>query len=447
MNLANKGRRSFWVAAQFFLAEHISRNGMCSRPKSAATKSVRKTNMRVANGDCFKDQNCAATKNICKTLIAAAACAIFLASCGTRALPPQTQYTFGTVCSINLYESGSAELYARLFARLRELNDIFNNYSDASEISRVNRDAAEEPVAVSQDFFVVLKTALDFARLTDGAFDPTVGPLVKLWGFGKEPRVPSQEEIAAAKKLVGWQYVALSAGPEGFTDQNAGKLKGFTDQNAGGQKSPDNQNASGERESFTDQDVAAGPSVRFKKKGIRIDLGAIAKGYAADCLVAILKETGVKRASISLGGNVYVYGKKPGGSLWSVAIRDPNRPGQNAFMLKTQDATVVTSGAYERFFEQDGKIYGHIFDPSTGFPADSGLASVTIVSQTSMVADALSTSLFVLGLEKIPAIKKSALAGNFECVCVDTSGTAYASKGLKNSLSALNGQKIVFGEY
>ena len=423
MNPANKGRRSFWAAAQFFLYKIRSQRGTASRPKSAAA------------GRLCKTLTGAATKKVSKTLIGAAACAIFLASC-ERPLSPQSQYTFGTVCSINLYQSGTADLYAKLFGRLRELNDIFNNYSDASEISRVNRDAADMPVAVSQDFFVVLKTALDFARLTGGAFDPTVGPLVKLWGFGKEPRVPSQEEIDAAKKLVGWQNIALSAEPEGFTDQNAG-----------GQKSTDAQNARGERESFTDQEVAAAPTVRFKKKGIRIDLGAIAKGYAADCLVAILKENDVKRASISLGGNVYVYGKKPGGSLWNVAVRDPNKPGQNAFMLKTRDATVVTSGAYERFFEQDGKIYGHIFDPATGFPAQSGLASVTIVSQTSMVADALSTSLFVLGLKKIPAIKKSALAGNFECVCVDTSGTAYASKGLKKSLSALNGQKIIFGEY
>lgn len=393
MNSANKGRRSFWAAAQFFLYKIRSHRGTASRPKSAAA------------GRLCKTLTVAATKKVCKTLIGAAACAIFLASC-KRPLPPQSQYTFGTVCSINLYESGSADLYAKLFGRLRELNDIFNNYSDASEISRVNRDAADMPVAVSQDFFVVLKTALDFAQLTDGAFDPTVGPLVKLWGFGKEPRVPSQEEIDAAKKLVGWQNIIL--------------------------------------EGFTDQEVAAAPTVRFKKKGIRIDLGAIAKGYAADCLVAILKSNDAKRASISLGGNVYVYGKKPGGSLWNVAVRDPNKAGQNAFMLKTQDATVVTSGAYERFFEQDGKIYGHIFDPATGFPAQSGLASVTIVSQTSMVADALSTSLFVLGMKKVPAIKKSALAGNFECVCVDTSGTAYASKGLKNSLSALNGQKIVW---
>jgi len=344
----------------------------------------------------------AAAKIVCKTLIAAA---VLLFSGCERQMHAQSEFVLGTVCSINLYEAGSAELYGTLFARLRQLNDTFNNYSDSSEITRVNQNAAVAPVEVSQDFFIVLKTALDFARLTGGAFDPTVGPLVKLWGFGKTPRVPSQEEIEAAQKLVGWQCVIL----EGFTDQEA-----------------------------------AAPTVRFTKSGVRLDLGAIAKGYAADCLVDILRERGVQRASISLGGNVYVYGKKRDGSLWSVAIRNPEKPGQNSFMLKTQDATIVTSGAYERFFEQDGKIYGHIFDPATGFPADSGLASVTIVSKTSMVADALSTSLFVLGLEKIPAIKKSALAGNFECVCVDTSGTAYASKGLKNSLSALNGQKIVW---
>ena len=346
-----------------------------------------------------------AAKIVCKTLIAAA---VLLFSGCERQMAPQSEFVLGTVCSINLYEAGSAELYGTLFARLRQLNDIFNNYSDSSEISRVNQNAAAAPVAVSQDFFVVLKTALDFAQLTGGAFDPTVGPLVKLWGFGKEPRVPSQEEIEAAQKLVGWRYVALSAEQEGVTDQEA----------------------------------AAGPTVRFTKSGVRLDLGAIAKGYAADCLVEILRERGVKRASLSLGGNVYVYGKKPGGSLWNVAVRNPEKPGQNSFMLKTQNATVVTSGAYERFFVQDGKTYGHIIDPATGFPAQSGLASVTIVSQNSMIADALSTSLFVLGMEKIPEIKKSALAGDFECVLVDASGKACASEGLKRALSALNGQTI-----
>ncbi len=373
-----------------------------------------------------------------KTKIAAAICAaaVLLFSGCERRMPAQSEFVLGTICSINLYEDGSAELYGKLFARLRELNDIFNNYSDSSEISRVNREAAATPVPVSQDFYVVLKSALDFARLTGGAFDPTVGPLVKLWGFGKSPRVPSQEEIKAAQKLVGWQCVVLSAEQEGFTDQKAANGNGLQDQNAGD-----------EQETVTDQNPAAGPTVRFTKSGVRLDLGAIAKGYAADCLVDILRERGVKRASLSLGGNVYVYGKKPGGALWSVAIRDPSKPGQNAFMLKTRDATVVTSGAYERFFEQDGKTYGHILDPATGFPAKSGLESVTIVSHNSMVADALSTSLFVLGMEKIPEIKKSALAGGFECVLVDASGKAYASKGLKGALSALNGQEIAFCDF
>ena len=330
-------------------------------------------------------------------------------SCSPRVAGAQEQFTFGTICSINLYESGSAALYGKLFARLRELNDIFNNYSDSSEISLVNKNAAKSPVPISLDFYAVLKRALDFARLTDGAFDPTVGPLVKAWGFGKNPRVPSQEEIEAAKKLVGWQCVKL----EGFADQKSAAL----------------------------------PTVRFTKNGVSLDLGAIAKGYAADCLAQILRKEKVKRASISLGGNVYVYGKKPGGALWNVAVRDPFEPAKNAFLLKTQNATVVTSGGYERFFEQDGKIYSHILDTKSGFPADKGLLSVTIVSQESMTADALSTSLFVLGMEKIPDIKKSALVGNFECLCVDKSGKAWASKGLKGFLTALDGQKISFFDF
>ena len=363
----------------------------------------------------------AAAKNVRKALIAAA---VLLFSGCERQMAPQSEFVLGTVCSINLYEAGTPELYGKLFARLRQLNDIFNNYSNSSEISKVNQGAAAAPVEVSQDFFVVLKTALDFARLTGGAFDPTVGPLVKLWGFGKEPRVPSQEEIAAAKKLVGWQNVLI-------------------DQNRAADASPKELEAPASNDKGSqDQNPAAGPTVRFTKSGVRLDLGAIAKGYAADCLVEILRERGVKRASLSLGGNVYVYGKKPGGSLWNVAVRNPEKPGQNSFMLKTQNATVVTSGAYERFFVQDGKTYGHIIDPATGFPAQSGLASVTIVSQNSMIADALSTSLFVLGMEKIPEIKKSALAGDFECVLVDASGKACASEGLKRALSALNGQTI-----
>ena len=384
----------------------------------------------------------AAAKIVCKTLIAAA---VLLFSGCERQMSPQSEFVLGTVCSINLYEAGTPELYGKLFARLRELNDTFNNYSDSSEISRVNREAAAAPVAVSQDFYVVLKTALDFARLTGGAFDPTVGPLVKLWGFGKSPRVPSQEEIKAAQKLVGWQCVALQESAQ--TEDAPGQPEGFTGQKAANGNGSQDQNAGDEQKTVTDQNPAAGPTVRFTKSGVRLDLGAIAKGYAADCLVDILRERGVKRASLSLGGNVYVYGKKPGGSLWSVAIRDPSKPGQNAFMLKTRDATVVTSGAYERFFEQDGKTYGHILDPATGVPAQSGLESVTIISHNSMVADALSTSLFVLGMEKIPEIKKSALAGGFECVLVDASGKAYASKGLKGALSALNGQEIAFCDF
>ena len=218
---------------------------------------------------CHKGRRPFLAASLFKTKIAAAflAAALLLFSGCERRMLAQSEFVLGTVCSINLYEDGSAELYGKLFARLRELNDIFNNYSDSSEISRVNQNAAAEPVAVSQDFYLVLKTALDFARLTGGAFDPTVGPLVKLWGFGKEPRVPSQEEIEAAQKLVGWQCVALQESAQ--TEDAPGQPEGFTGQKAANGNGSQNQNAGDEQETVTDQNPAAGPTVRFTKSGVR----------------------------------------------------------------------------------------------------------------------------------------------------------------------------------
>lgn len=443
--------------------------------------------------------------------------AVFLFfSCGRNELPPQSEFVLGTICSLNLFDEGTESLYAECFSRLRELHGIFNNYSDSSEISAVNQSAADAPVSVSEDFYIVLKTALDFAELTGGAFDPTVGPLVKAWGFGKMPHVPSPEELEAARALVGWQNVLLDEEEsevqqaQGF-ERTAGAVRerGAVDEAgrigraavaetaestaSGGQSAqesesgttndgaPQEQNAaisdgvqkpsgieaaitaeSGPVESGAahasnnaavsdDNGTAArrdeNHTVRFKKPGVALDLGAIAKGYAADELVRILNAHKVRRASISLGGNVYVYGKKPGGELWNVGIRDPAAPEENAFLLKTKNATVVTSGGYERFFEEDGKIYGHIINPATGFPAESGLVSVTIVSQKSMTADALSTSLFVLGMEGAVRLQKtpgSSECGAFECLLVGADGSARASQGLKGKIQPLKGQKIEY---
>ncbi len=322
-----------------------------------------------------------------------------LSGCFQKKFSAQTQFIFNTICSVNLYEDSSEELYAKIFSRLREIENVFNNYSPSSEISRVNENAAEREVEVSEDFFTVLKTALSFCELSGGAFDITVGPLVKLWNVtGENPRVPSEEDFAQVMPLVGYKNVILSE------DEGA-------------------------------------PTVRFAKKGVQLDLGAIAKGFAADEVEKILREKKVRRAVISLGGNVYVYGKKSSGEKWSVGIRNPFGEG-NAAMLFAQDNSVVTSGGYERFFEKDGELYSHILNPATGFPVRTDIVSITIICPNSMAADALSTSIFVCGLESIARFSQSPLCPEFECVAIDKDGTIYATRGIEKDLVLPKGKEI-----
>lgn len=325
--------------------------------------------------------------------------AFALSGCFQKKTSAQTQFIFNTICSVNLYEDSSEELYAEIFSRLREIENVFNNYSPSSEISRVNENTAERAMEVSKDFFTVLKTALSFCELSGGAFDITVGPLVKLWNVtGENPRVPSEEDFARVMPLVGYKNVILSE------DESA-------------------------------------PTVRFAKKGVQLDLGAIAKGFAADEVEKILREKKVRRAVISLGGNIYVHGKKSSGEKWSVGIRNPFGEG-NAATLFAQDNSVVTSGGYERFFEKDGELYSHILNPATGFPVRTDIVSITIICPNSMAADALSTSIFLCGLESIARFSQSPLCPKFECVAIDKDGTIYATRGIEKNLVLPKGKEI-----
>lgn len=327
-----------------------------------------------------------------------------LSGCFQKKFSAQSQFVFNTICSVNLYEDSSEELYSEIFSRLRQIESVFNNYSPSSEISRVNENAAEHEVRVSEDFFTVLKTALDFCELSGGAFDVTVGPLVKLWNVtGENPRVPSEEDFARVMPLVGYKNIILS----------------------------ENEGA---------------PTVRFVKKGVQIDLGAIAKGFAADEVEKILREKKVRRAVISLGGNVYVHGKKSRGEKWSVGIKNPFGEG-NAATLLVQDTSVVTSGGYERFFEKDGELYSHLLNPATGFPVRTDIVSVTVICPNSMAADGLSTSLFVCGLQSVSRFAQSPLCPDFECVVIDKDGAIYATRGAEADLVLPKGKRIEQRKY
>jgi len=276
----------------------------------------------------------------------------------------------GTVCSVTLFEHGHESVFSDIFNRIHEIENLMSVNIPASDISRINAASGIEPVQVHEDTFKVIQRAVFFAQLSDGAFDPTIGSVVSLWGInGSNPRVPSAEETEKSLSLVNWRNIELNA------------------------------------ESC---------SVFLTQRGMALDLGAIAKGYAADEAAQIIKRAGIKRALIDLGGNIIYVGKRkdavPGSrsEYWRVGIQTPGGNRGAIFgILHIANQTVVTSGVYERFFTENGTRYHHLFSPTTGYPVQNGLISVTVVTDVSMDADALSTAAFVLGYEKAIVLLES----------------------------------------
>ena len=312
-----------------------------------------------------------------------------LFSCA-KPMPAQTEYVLGTLCTINLFEKGKPELYRTLFARLREIEDRMSVNKDGTELDRVNAAAGKTSVVVDPDVIEVLSAALRYAELSDGVFDPTVGPLVKLWGIGTDnARVPEAAEIKAVLPLINYKDVVLDSQAK---------------------------------------------TIYLKRPGMALDLGAIAKGYAADEMVRILKKNGVERAIIDLGGNVLAYGEKQGGKPWRIGVQDPiGERGAYIGILEIKNKTMVTSGVYERFLIQDGIRYHHILSTSNGYPVQNGLISVTIITDRSIDADGLSTSVFALGYEKGRALLER--LGNVEGIFIFDDGTVRATDGVRSSFN------------
>lgn len=284
---------------------------------------------------------------------------LLVSGCTKKMESPLSAQFLGTACFVNAFEQGSSGLYSKISKRLYEIDFRFNVNNPESDLSKVNVAAGENPVPVHDDVAFVLETALSVAKKTEGIFDPSIGPLVKLWGINTDhAKVPSKPEIDEALSLVDYTKVEITG------DGNQKK-------------------------------------VFLKQKGMSLDLGGIAKGYAADEVAKILSEEKIDCAIIDLGGNIYVWGKKKNGASWNVGIKNPfDEKGSPALLLSCgENLSVVTSGIYERNFVQDGKLYHHILNPKTGFPGDDKYKSVTIVSPSSMEADALSTSAFLLGPE------------------------------------------------
>lgn len=293
-----------------------------------------------------------------------------------------------TVMTIQAYGSKSKEALTAVKKRVEELERTLSTTLVGSDIYTLNNSDGK-PVAVHDDTAILFDFTSGMYKATEEALNPALYPIIKAWGFTTgDYKVPSEDEIAELLT---------------YTDFSAAHL-------------------------IQDGDVTK----LQLDKGMKLDFGAVGKGYAADEIVQILQENGVKNALLDLGGNVQALGKKTDGSLWTVGVKNP-WGGDAVCAVKIADKAVVTSGGYERFFTgDDGKTYIHIFDSKTGYPCEGDLESVTIVCEKGLYADALSTSLFVMGKEK--ATEWWGENGGFDFILITKAKELFYSAGLKDSI-------------
>ena len=282
-----------------------------------------------------------------------------LSGCEEKVEPKasDTRFYLGTACTITLYDRGEASRIDTAFDQVQNVEQRMSFRRAESEVNGVNKEAGKSPVHVSPETFYVIEEALRFSGITEGEFDITVGPLVELWGIGtEEAAIPEEEAIEKLLPLVDYTKVVLNEKQR---------------------------------------------TVYLEKEGMKIDLGGIAKGYAADKAVSVLKEADVARGIIDFGGNIFALGRKNEETSWRIGVQHPRgRRGSFLGILEVTDKAVVSSGDYERFFLRDGVRYHHILDSDTGYPVRNALVSVTTVAEDSLTADALSTAVFSMGLER-----------------------------------------------
>lgn len=301
-------------------------------------------------------------------------------------------FALGTFNHIRIFDQLDEQLLELAIQRIAEIETFMSAFQEDSDVSRINRNAGSGLVPIRAETYALIQKALEFSELSDGAFDITVRPLVDLWGIGKKMNyIPKEEEIIKTKQLVNYRKLILD------------------------EKSH---------------------SAALTEKGQAIDLGGIAKGYAAEEVKRIFLENGVKSALINLGGNILTIGCQLDGQPWKIGVQNPTAPtGKSIGVLSVVDKTIVTSGSNERFFMKDGIRYHHILDPRTGMPAQSGILSVTVICDSSTDADALTTAIFALGPERGMELVKKREA---EVIFVTENLDVIASIGLKDKFKLLN---------
>lgn len=295
----------------------------------------------------------------------------------------------GTAVRVELWASERRQGEAAIDAVMAEMHRIdrtMSPHKPDSELSVVNREAARHAVPLSAEMARLVARAIDFSKLSDGAFDITYAGVGQLYDYRAGVK-PSDDALAAARPTVGWRHLVL------------------------------------DREQRT---------LRFARDGVRIDLGGFAKGHAVDNGVAILRRMGIAHASVAAGGDSYVMGDR-GGRPWSIGIRDPQRDSGVVAVLPLEDTSISTSGDYERFFIEDGVRHHHLLDPRTG-RSPSALRSVTILAADGLTSEAMSKCLFVMGLEAGMRLVES--QPGVDAVVVDAQGHLHYSSGLLDGAAA-----------
>jgi thiamine biosynthesis lipoprotein len=289
----------------------------------------------------------------------------------------------GTEVSVYLWHEDEAEglrLVEAVFAESIRIDELMSTYKESSRISEINRDAAQQSVDAGDELAGLIERALDISVLTRGAFDITYDSVGQHYDFRERAR-PNAETIAAQRELIDYRLVEVDR-------------------------------------------VAS--SVRFLKEGVRINLGGIAKGYVVERGVDILRHNGIENAIVTAGGDSRLLGDRRG-RPFMIGIRDPRKDGEVAISLPLQEEAISTSGDYERFFDEDGIRYHHIIQPSTGEPA-GGVHSATVFGPDAVMTDALSTSVFVMGVDM--GLRLIAGLPDYEGIVIDSEGRIYYSDGL-----------------
>lgn len=303
----------------------------------------------------------------------------------------KTMPLMDTIVSITVVadSKGAAEqAMEKTFAEISRFGDLINFYSDKSELAEINRNAGIHSVKVSSGTLDVIDKAVSVAEKSGGAFDPTIGPIVNLWDFLKKKR-PMENEIARTLPLVRYKDILINRSDS---------------------------------------------TIFLKRKGMLIDLGGIAKGYAADLAVESLKREGILSGLVSIAGDIRTFGMKPDKGPWTIGIKNPRQTGEKdeiVARIRLSNKAISTSGDYERYFISDDKRYHHLLDPKTGMPA-LGCRSVSIVTDNAVNTDAFSTAVFILGPERGMKLVREM---GMDAMIIDSSGMIHITDGIKENIT------------